>query len=571
MGSSGMVVCPPVWCIRSSCLLQQLRSAKMKFLQLDCKTFCINTKTGSAVLDVLNMPVYARKSGDEAFEDKEAWLNKNSHLSTFHHEGDIVAGKYTIVGVLGQGGASTTYEAKTQDGEVVALKALSLRNMRGWKDLELFEREAKVLKSLRYPSIPEYIDYFQIDSPSDCGFYIVQRVAKGRSLKDLVESGWRVPEEEVKRIAIEVLDVLQYLGSLRPPVYHRDIKPENIILDEASGKVKLVDFGAVQDAASAMQIGSTVVGTYGYMAPEQFQNRAGPQTDLYGLGATLLYVVSGCSPSSFPQKRLKVVFRDLVNVTPHLGDVIEQLLEPAPEDRFQSAEEAINALKGEASTWMQSSVSQKSPGNAWQLKTAQQPAGTEVDLKKTDSQLVIVIPPAGLTAETAGTGSFAVAWNVFLTFWTRTAIVGGAPLLFTLFSLPFWFVGIRLAKTTLSSLTVAAKLQFKESEFSIEWTVGGSLWKHQVVGQLDDISSVGIVVEGKQDGQLMTACMLVEGVKTHKFGMDLKTNEKEWLVQEISSFLQIPCEQPTSSNQPFLNIVDAYDQRTGSSDAWNGE
>jgi serine/threonine protein kinase len=114
------------------------------------------------------------------------------------------------------------------------------------------------------------------------------------------------------------------------------------------------------------------------MAPEQFQNRAGPQTDLYGLGATLLYVVSGCSPSSFPQKRLKVVFRHLVNVTPHLGDIIEQLLEPAPEDRFQSAEEAINALKGEGSTWMRSSVSQKSPGNAWQLKTAQQPAGTEV-------------------------------------------------------------------------------------------------------------------------------------------------------------------------------------------------
>jgi hypothetical protein len=108
-----------------------------------------------------------------------------------------------------------------------------------------------------------------------------------------------------------------------------------------------------------------------------------------------------------------------------------------------------------------------------------------------------------------------------------------------------FFVHCRLVKTTLSSLTVEAKLQFEESEFSIEWT--------------------------KQDGQLMTACMLVEGVKTHKFGMDLKTNEKEWLVQEISSFLQIPCEQPTSSNQPFLNIVDAYDQRTGSSDAWNGE
>jgi serine/threonine protein kinase len=82
---------------------------------------------------------------------------------------------------------------------------------------------------------------------------------------------------------------------------------------------------------------------YGYMAPEQFQNRAGPQTDLYGLGATLLYVVSGCSPSSFPQKRLKVVFRDLVNVTPHLGDIIEQLLEPAPEDRFQVTQVLFSA------------------------------------------------------------------------------------------------------------------------------------------------------------------------------------------------------------------------------------
>ncbi len=75
-----------------------------------------------------------------------------------------------------------------------------------------------------------------------------------------------------------------------------------------------------------------------------------------------------------------------------------------------------------------------------------------------------------------------------------------------------FFVHCRLAKTTLSSLTVAAKLQFEESEFSIEWTVGGSFWKHQVVGQLDDISSVGIVVEGVRFHADCCTCFLLIAV-----------------------------------------------------------
>jgi hypothetical protein len=75
-----------------------------------------------------------------------------------------------------------------------------------------------------------------------------------------------------------------------------------------------------------------------------------------------------------------------------------------------------------------------------------------------------------------------------------------------------FFVHCRLVKTTLSSLTVAAKLQFEESEFSIEWTVGGSFWKHQVVGQLDDISSVGIVVEGVRSHADCYTCFLLIAV-----------------------------------------------------------
>jgi len=74
---------------------------------------------------------------------------------------------------------------------------------------------------------------------------------------------------------------------------------------------------------------------YGYMAPEQFQNRSTLQTDLYGLGGTMLYMISGRSPSYFPQKRLKVEFRNMVSMSPGLAGIIDKLLEPAPEDRFQ--------------------------------------------------------------------------------------------------------------------------------------------------------------------------------------------------------------------------------------------
>lgn len=222
-------------------------------------------------------------------------------IGVIHNKGDVVTGKYTIIGLFGQGAMGVTFEAERSDGEVVALKAMSLRNMKGWKELDLFEREARVLKSLNHPGIPAYIDYFQVDTKDDRIFYIAQRAAKGKSLEDLITGGWRVSEEKVKDIAIEVLSVLQYLGDLRPPVIHRDIKPENIILDKETGDVKVVDFGAVQDVASSTLIGSTVVGTYGYMAPEQFQNRATLQTDLYGLGGTMLYMLSGRPPSYFPQ------------------------------------------------------------------------------------------------------------------------------------------------------------------------------------------------------------------------------------------------------------------------------
>ncbi|WP_416207930.1 serine/threonine protein kinase [Coleofasciculus sp. LEGE 07092] len=128
--------------------------------------------------------------------------------------------------------------------------------------------------------MPQYLDYFHIDTPQDRSFYIVQQLAEGQSLATWVQNGWRGNEKEIRRIATQLLEILVYLHGLTPPVIHRDIKPHNTIRRD-DGQLFLVDFGAVQDTYhSTLMRGSTMVGTYGYMAPEQFRGQAVPATDL---------------------------------------------------------------------------------------------------------------------------------------------------------------------------------------------------------------------------------------------------------------------------------------------------
>ncbi|MBP0018412.1 MAG: ankyrin repeat domain-containing protein [Cyanobacteria bacterium SBLK] len=262
-----------------------------------------------------------------------------------HQIGETIQKRYYLLGVLGEGGSGITYHAKDiKNKENVALKALSLKYLQDWKALDRFEREAKILEQLEHPAIPRYLDYFQIDRSGDRHFYIVQELAPGQSLESLVAGGWQTSEREVKEIAKQILEILVYLHELSPPVIHRDIKPQNLIRRE-DGKIFLVDFGAVQQTyQSTLARSSTVVGTFGYMAPEQFIGQAVPATDLYGLGATLLFILTHRSPADFPTERLKLNFRDRLSVAPEFGIWLEKLLEPDLGDRFSHPRQALKAL-----------------------------------------------------------------------------------------------------------------------------------------------------------------------------------------------------------------------------------
>ncbi|MBW4463254.1 MAG: hypothetical protein KME47_23895 [Nodosilinea sp. WJT8-NPBG4] len=145
-----------------------------------------------------------------------------------------------------------------------------------------------------------------------------------------------------------MLDILEYLYCLQPPVIHRDIKPSNVLLKNRSGnspgEVYLIDFGSVQTAAHGGTV--TVVGTYGYIPPEQFGGRSLPASDLYGVGMTLIYLATGQHPADLPQNDLHVEFKHLTSLSGSFISWIEWLTDPSLAKRPATAQDArLHLLK----------------------------------------------------------------------------------------------------------------------------------------------------------------------------------------------------------------------------------
>jgi serine/threonine protein kinase len=451
-------------------------------------------------------------------------------MEAFHQIDEIVGDRYQIKDVLGQGGMGTTYAAiDLQTQQPVALKALELRRMTDWKVLELFEREAKVLSYLQHPAIPRYLDYFQVDTLNDCSFYLVQELAQGRSLAALVQAGYRFEETEVQKIAAQVLEVLRYLHALKPPVIHRDLKPQNLIRRE-DGQLFVVDFGAVQDTyRDTLMYGSTIVGTYGYMAPEQLQGKAYPATDFYGLAATLLFLLTHESPADLPQRRLKIDFRSRLELSPAFADWLDSMIAPAVEDRFTSANNALFALKQAA----KGSQLSRSPF---------QPVGSRIVLERTPHRLDLSIPPGGVlkTESNMAKAGLVIYLLFFLLIWVGTAISVEAlwPLIaFCLFLTPVWVFGVRWLWSGLSPLVVTTHLHIDQHSFHLYQQILG--WRYrQASGDTHQLHEIKLTEKSQTNQEpLIVCCELTEGTFTHKFGNGLTLVEKRWLVREISAFL----------------------------------
>jgi serine/threonine protein kinase len=252
-------------------------------------------------------------------------------------------GRYAVVRVLGEGSQGATLEAvDKRDGRLVAIKRFSVRGAGSWKEVELAEREARVLASLSHPALPRHIEHFEENG----SLYLVMERVEGESLLEIRKRGQRFSRDEVARFLREASQVLDYLHSRAPPVIHRDIKPGNVVR-RPDGSFALVDFGSVRDSLKP-EGGSTVVGTFGYMAPEQFQGRALPASDVYAVGATAISLLTGNEPEKLPHRGLAIdVGAALGNSDPALVRTLGAMLDPDPDRRATRIEPLLGALGSE--------------------------------------------------------------------------------------------------------------------------------------------------------------------------------------------------------------------------------
>lgn len=246
------------------------------------------------------------------------------------NSGTLRSGRYAIIGELGSGSQAETLDAVDKaNGRAVAIKRFQVRGAKSWKDVELAEREARVLSTLSHPNLPVYVEHFEEDG----ALYLVMGKIEGETLASIRRRRATLSHADVARFLADADGVLQYLHSRVPPIIHRDIKPGNVIL-RPDGSFAFVDFGSVRDQLKP-EGGSTVVGTFGYMAPEQFQGRALQASDVYAVGATALSLVTGREPEDLPHRGLAIDVRAALGggAEPWLVRALSAMLDPDPDKR----------------------------------------------------------------------------------------------------------------------------------------------------------------------------------------------------------------------------------------------
>ena len=213
--------------------------------------------------------------------------------------GTVLQRRYEIQKLLGGGGMGMVYLAHDQrlSNRPCAIKEMVDHFIDPQQRIEAndyFAREADTLAQLKHAAIPAISDRFDDQNRH----YLVMEYVEGRNLEEeLAARGEPLPEGLVIDVARQLCDVLAYLHGLSPPIIYRDMKPSNVML-AAKGRVVLVDFGIARLFKAARK--GTMIGTLGFAPPEQYQGVADPRSDIYSLGATLHYVVTGRDPEKFP-------------------------------------------------------------------------------------------------------------------------------------------------------------------------------------------------------------------------------------------------------------------------------
>jgi serine/threonine protein kinase/Flp pilus assembly protein TadD len=267
------------------------------------------------------------------------------------HPGQIIGERYQIIRELGRGGFGKTYLAqdiKVPGNSKCVIKQLQPRSNRPevWQDAkQRFAQEAMVQQRLGdHEQIPKLLNYFEENQE----FYLIQEFIEGEELQKEVE---RQPLSETQVIALlqDVLRILDFVHKTN--VIHRDIKPSNLIRRQKDGKFVLIDFGAVKEITTLAldpqgQVFTQTIGTQGFMPQEQIAGKPTYSSDIYALGQTAIYALTGRSPLEFEEEGDTLPnWQDFSRISPELAAIVKKMTSPKCTERYRSAFEVFQDLQ----------------------------------------------------------------------------------------------------------------------------------------------------------------------------------------------------------------------------------
>ena len=235
-----------------------------------------------------------------------------------------VGGRYRLERQLARGEKATTFRARRlEDDALVCLKRFAFDGRGGFEVEEDFQREARILRQLKHPGIPRYLDDFVCGEGASLSLCLVQELVDGADLATELLSH-RYTEVEALETLEGLLPVLEYLHGLSPPVIHRDLKPSNV-LRGTNGRLFLIDFGSVRDAVlDAESLGEE---SLGYMPPEQLSGEAVPASDVFALGVLVVVLLTRREPHTLLDAEGHIAWRPAMNHKPETAALLDGLLE----------------------------------------------------------------------------------------------------------------------------------------------------------------------------------------------------------------------------------------------------
>jgi serine/threonine protein kinase, bacterial len=253
---------------------------------------------------------------------------------------------YQVLRTLGKGGMGTTYLAWDGVGEItgapqlLVLKQMNADMAKIPKAQELFIREASILKHLNNAGVPKYYDFFVENDKK----YLAMELIHGQDLDKRIRSTGPVTPKQAIAWMVQTCDILDYLHHQETPLIHRDIKPANLMVRSGNNSIVVLDFGAVKEIGTKP---GTRIGAEGFCAPEQERGQPLTQSDLYAIGPTLIFLLTGENPLKFYRQKgrsFRFDVKGIPTISDQLRQVIECVTEPLPRDRYHTAKELAQAL-----------------------------------------------------------------------------------------------------------------------------------------------------------------------------------------------------------------------------------